>query len=224
MAETPMIMRDSVVKLVQRNRDAGQRANAPGAATKGPVSMQSQCTRDPKFHVEVNCSVCGARLVRPRRQVEKHPVSLCSTTCSGEFQRAQIRDDWSRFMAKVLVVESGCWEWSAYRNPGGYGRFNVQGRMMLAHRFSYEHHYDPIPVGLELDHLCRNRCCVNPAHLEAVDRRTNTLRNESPSSRANRSNTCKRGHSYAEHSYYRHGKRICCRTCENEDQRKRRQA
>src|SRR5205807_1016167 len=67
---------------------------------------------------------------------------------------------------------SGCWTWGgAKRN--GYGAIFVDGRTISTHRFSYEIHHGPIPLGLTLDHLCRNRACINPDHLEPVTRGVN---------------------------------------------------
>jgi hypothetical protein len=70
----------------------------------------------------------------------------------------------------------GCWEWTGNRTGDGYGR--LAGRQGLAHRLSYEYHLGPIPDGLEIDHLCRNRGCGNPAHMEAVTHRVNCQRRE----------------------------------------------
>lgn len=97
-----------------------------------------------------------------------------------------------RFMAKVERVADGCWVWTASRDHCGYGKFH-DGRMVLAHRWSYEHHVGPIPDGLVLDHLCRNRACVNPEHLEPVTQRTNLLRGMGPNVRALHTH-CQRGH------------------------------
>jgi hypothetical protein len=115
--------------------------------------------------------------------------------------------------------ESGCWYWLGYVNKRstlhGYGRIGFGGRKVLAHRFMYQFFLGPIPVGLELDHLCRNHACCNPAHLEAVTHAENMGRGEIA-----RRTHCPRGHPYdAENT------RICkrgregtsfrqCKTCD----------
>lgn len=84
------------------------------------------------------------------------------------------------FLSHVQVDENGCWLWTGATSPQGYGRFNAglreDARNVLAHRWSYEHHVGPIPDGLDLDHLCRVRHCVNPEHLEPVTRQENVQR------------------------------------------------
>lgn len=89
---------------------------------------------------------------------------------------------WERFEKKFSVDENGCWVWNAALNNEGYGLFQVMyfGKwgMRLAHRLSYEVLVGPIPDGLDLDHLCRVRRCVNPHHLEPVTRRENALRGD----------------------------------------------
>jgi hypothetical protein len=72
----------------------------------------------------------------------------------------------------------GCWEWTSTRMSAGYGQMwdGTRGRTQGAHRLFYEAFIGPIPEGLELDHLCRNRACVRPDHLEPVTRRENLLR------------------------------------------------
>ena len=73
-----------------------------------------------------------------------------------------------------------CWEWDGSRTNLGYGRIDIDGRTFLAHRLVYERRVGPIPAGLQLDHLCRNPGCVNPAHLEPVTSRENRLRGATP--------------------------------------------
>ncbi len=86
-----------------------------------------------------------------------------------------------RFTSKYTVEpNTGCWLWTAHVVKGGYGRFR-DGRMVLAHRWSYEHFNGPIPAGEEVDHLCRVRSCVNPQHLEAVTHVINVNRGDLPS-------------------------------------------
>jgi hypothetical protein len=67
-----------------------------------------------------------------------------------------------------------CWTWMASRHSNGYGQFHAP-TTTLAHRFSYEVHKGRVPEGLVIDHLCRNRACVRPSHLEAVTQQVNIL-------------------------------------------------
>lgn len=124
-----------------------------------------------------------------------------------------------RFRRYVRAVPSGCHEWGASLGGHGYGQFYfgmVDGRrkMMLAHRFAWEQLNGPVPSGLELDHLCRNRRCVNPGHLELVTRRENCLRGEGIPAKRARQTHCVNGHEFdPTNTYiYKDGTRNC-RAC-----------
>ena len=99
-----------------------------------------------------------------------------------------------RFWQSIIVVEN-CWEWAKkVSKQNGYAHMKVDGRDRLAHRWAYEHFRGPIPDGMQIDHLCRNRSCVNPEHMEVVSPYTNTARGFSPSVVTKQIGFCKRGH------------------------------
>jgi hypothetical protein len=85
-------------------------------------------------------------------------------------------DDADRVRRNVVMSESGCWLWQQKIHKTGYGHVKLHRRTYLAHRVSYQAFVGPIPEGLELDHLCRVRHCVNPEHLEPVTTRENLAR------------------------------------------------
>ena len=80
--------------------------------------------------------------------------------------------EWDRFESKIAKT-GDCWEWMAGLNHKGYGNFKVGGRDVPAHRYSYALHVGTIPDGKQIDHKCRNRRCVNPAHLRVVTNKEN---------------------------------------------------
>lgn len=103
-------------------------------------------------------------------------------------------DDEARFKSYVSVIESGCWEWTGTRISSGYGQFSVRSKRVLAHRWAYAHYIGPIPEGLSLDHLCRNRACCNPQHVEPVTHRENVHRGKAPAAVNAARTHCKHGH------------------------------
>ena len=130
-----------------------------------------------------------------------------------------------RFWAKVdLAGPNGCWLWTAGHTSHGYGAFNYRvgtlWKQAYAHRLAYEAVIGPIPPGLQIDHLCRNRACVNPEHLEPVTRKTNLLRGASFSAVNARKTHCVRGHEFsASNTYMRRSGRRGCRSCRQNDSR-----
>lgn len=108
---------------------------------------------------------------------------------------------------------NGCLIWTRYRDSDGYGHVNQGGRRCQAHRVAWETCYDKIPDGLTVDHLCRNRSCVNPTHMELVSREENYRRgrwgNLNPG-------TCAKGHPFD--MVISNGKRQkrACRSCRQE--------
>lgn len=124
-----------------------------------------------------------------------------------------------RFNAKIRRTANGCHEWMAYRGENGYGRFYVDGRGALAHRWAYEYFIGPIPPGLQIDHLCKNRSCVNPEHLEAVTGSVNVRRSsnaEAARRRAKATTHCPRGHEYTPENTYQTSGGRACRICKRE--------
>ena len=121
---------------------------------------------------------------------------------------------------------SGCWLWDGLLNIGGYGRYwpkRGDRHYKMAHRVAYEAAKGPIPRGLQLDHLCRVRRCVNPAHLEVVTNRQNVLRGVGTTAQNARKKSCNRGHPLNGKNLYTHprnGFRRCV-TCHRADARMR---
>lgn len=120
-----------------------------------------------------------------------------------------------RFAAKYAVdPETDCWVWQAYVRPDGYGTFMAGGKNYRSHRWSYEHLVGPIPDGLVLDHLCRNRACINPDHLEPVTSFVNTIeRGMGGRAVTYRERKCKRGHLLTDENIYTSPTNAAVRQC-----------
>jgi len=111
-----------------------------------------------------------------------------------------------------------CLIWDGPINPNGYGRTQVGGKTQMAHRAAWEQVHGPIPEGLEIDHLCRVRACVNPDHLEAVTHVVNVRRGLGNQTKTH----CPQGHAYDEaNTRITPAGRRSCRACNRERQRRR---
>lgn len=129
-----------------------------------------------------------------------------------------IEDFWS----KVEKTESGCWLWVGKVDKDGYGTIHY-GKYRRAHRLSYELLKGNIPEGLVIDHLCRNRACVNPTHLEPVTNHENLMRGSTIAANNLQKTHCRNGHLLAGDNLDRgkqnKGWRLC-KTCRREYDRK----
>lgn len=130
----------------------------------------------------------------------------------------QVTDLAEKLLTKVNKTQS-CWVWVGAKSGSGYGRIRVGDKLHQAHRISYELFRESIPAGMNLDHLCLNKLCVNPEHLEVVTSQTNTLRFTRARAK------CRNGHRYTnENTWWRknssnvsevnsEGLTRTCRTC-----------
>lgn len=154
----------------------------------------------------------GRELDRGRCSVDDclkriHARGLCGTHYK-QWQRLNPRGPMTieeRFWSHVDIRVDGCWTTSVGLSAAGYSYFQIGGRggrMVASHRYAYEFAYGPVPDGLVLDHLCRNRACVRPDHLEAVTEQVNILRGASPSAINARKSHCHRGHPFSGDNLY----------------------
>jgi hypothetical protein len=162
------------------------------------------------------CLHCGKQFYVPPSRIREGKGKYCSRACS--FVRRPCRPAAERFWEKVRHSDDlfGCWEWTASRDDLGYGYFSPSGgNRVPAHAYAYRLVVGEVPDGLELDHLCRNPSCVNPAHLEPVTHRENLMRGESPMAKNARKTHCIHGHPFSGDNLYiipSTGDRMC-KTC-----------
>ncbi len=119
-----------------------------------------------------------------------------------------------RINAQVSIDEHGCWIYAAGRaTSSGYHQVWVGQRQRYAHRVTYEALVGAIPEGMVIDHLCRNRACVNPSHMEPVTQQENTLRGNGPAAINSRKTHCPQGHALTAENIYGAPMRRQCKTC-----------
>lgn len=163
--------------------------------------------------------ICGREFTRTtshlREDAKRGRECKTCTTPAQRFAR----------LVSTTPDANGCLNWiGATNGSAGYGIFhgsddlNSLGyrKLVLAHRYAYEHPPSgvfKIPAGLVVDHLCRNRLCVNRDHMELVTDRVNILRGTSPSAKQARQTHCKRGHEFSESNTRINGRKRCCRIC-----------
>lgn len=107
-------------------------------------------------------------------------------------------EDYQRFWTKVEIVDTNCWEWLGSCAGNGYGQVYMSNKHWKTHRLSYLFYYGYLDSELTIDHLCRNKKCVNPTHLELVTQRINNLRSDNITAINSRKTHCKRGHEFNE--------------------------
>lgn len=146
---------------------------------------------------------------------------------------ATIEDPLAHLLGRTERPSSGqraCWEWPGSKDWDGYATWGREaahrfGLSQMVHRAFYQLMVGPVPAGMDLDHLCRNRGCVNPHHLEAVTHRENVMRGASFAAENRAKTHCPAGHPYDEantYVYKGHGNtRRCCRACNRLAQKKR---
>lgn len=195
----------------------------PGAARTAPA-LTDTCERGIDMAERI-CSIDGChKPARSRGWCSMHYLRwrrLGDPLAPVKTMGRSARD---RFWEKV--DKSGeCWLWTAAKSVGGYGQFWPASRVRrYAHCYAYELLVGPIPEGLQIDHLCRVRLCVNPDHLEAVTQQENNRRSNSNSAINARKTHCIRGHEFTPENTYRSSKGRTCRTCHKTSLRENRAA
>jgi len=161
----------------------------------------------PKFNKI--CQRCGIAFIVERFEDQK----FCSKKCFYD------RPALSRVYAKTDKTPGhgpwgDCWLYTGTLDECGYGKVRHNGVKRGAHSVSYEVNIGPIPKGLEIDHLCRVRNCVNPAHLEPVTHAENMRRSPMQGVMQKAKTHCPQGHPYAGDNLYIHKNRRSCKICQ----------
>lgn len=199
-----------------------------------PLSARQMCTmhygrwqkanRPPVNRTLKPCTEPGCEKVArlTRGLCNTHYMRWLRHGSTGERPRAGVpyKTIEERFWYRVQKTDT-CWLWTGGTHRLGYGVFG-KGAQKYAHRVAYVLLVGPIPNGLELDHLCRNRICVNPDHLEPVTHAENVRRSSSPIATAGSASHCKWGHPLSGENLAASVTQRRCRTCVRESSARRR--
>lgn len=123
-------------------------------------------------------------------------------------------DAMQRISRGITITPTGCWEWGGSTTPGGYGLISVGGKRDYTHRVVYRAMVGAIPDNYDIDHICRNRSCCCPSHLDAVTRKENLLRGFGWAGINARKTHCKRGHAFTPDNTRMDGRGRQCRKCD----------
>lgn len=157
------------------------------------------------------CATDGCELpIHARNRCDTHYRRVLAHGTDAERLRSTAPEA-DRFWTKVDAT-GDCWEWTASTSGGGYGWFMCEHGSVPAHRWSWEHLVGPIPDSLQLDHLCRNRGCVNPDHLEPVSQAENIARGVAGAHQLAKTH-CPQRHPYSGDNLILTGGRRRCRVC-----------
>ncbi len=122
-----------------------------------------------KDKVQKNCDFCGVLFQTSKYLLSKNRGKFCSNSCT---RRSVRQPDEIRY----AINKFGCWIWKGWVDNKGYGRTTMGEKSISAHQYLYEKLVGRAPEGLEMDHVCRNTACCNPAHMKLVTHHENVLR------------------------------------------------
>ena len=115
--------------------------------------------------------------------------------------------------SKLVVDDNGCWVYQGKLNHKGYARVSFQGKQHQLHRLMFDYYYEALHSNLTIDHLCRNRACCNPFHLDQVSASVNILRGFGPTAINKRKTHCMRGHEFTPENTTKNGNGRKCKQC-----------